>query len=442
MRPGIWAAGLILMFAALSPAIAATAAAVPIAAAQRVFAEAKVICDRDDGRLWGHSLCGPMMLVDPASRAIVANHADGLGALSRDGKVWVGTLPDRVTMANSPTSWAGLYWTQILWPPPDGASRQVMIAHELFHRIQPDLGIVLGDGDNAHLDTLDGRYWLQLEWRALASGLAAHDPAARLIAVNDALAFRAERYRLFPAAAANERLLEMEEGVAEYTGVRLGLTTAEARTAYTLGDLTKYVASPTFVRSFAYATGPAYGLLLDLYAPAWRTRLKSEPALDLLLRAALPPAPATTGLALQARAALYGGPALLVSEAHREAERQSLLATLRARFVAGSVLFIPTPHINFEFNPQAAQPLDALGTVYPHLHASGDFGVLEADKGALLAKDFTGVTVSAAGVDPSGLKGDGWTLVLAPGWSVAPGLRPGDLRAVPPPSGSVPHHRR
>ena len=54
--------------------------------------------------------------------------------------------------------------------------------------------------------------------------------------------------------------------------------------------------------------------------------------------------------------------------------------------------------------------------------------------GALLAKDFSEVTVSLAGADPTALKGDGWTLKLNPGWTLKPGNRTGDMEAVGPAS--------
>jgi hypothetical protein len=47
--------------------------------------------------------------------------------------------------------------------------------------------------------------------------------------------------------------------------------------------------------------------------------------------------------------------------------------------------------------------------------------------GALLYKGFTRATVSLKSADATGLKGDGWTLSLTPGWSVKPGPRPGDM---------------
>ena len=85
--------------------------------------------------------------------------------------------------------------------------------------------------------------------------------------------FRQERYRRFRGAAADEAALETNEGIPEYTGVRLGLATPQERIAYAVYDLSFFVEAPTFVRSFAYATGPAYGLLLDQADPDWKAKL-------------------------------------------------------------------------------------------------------------------------------------------------------------------------
>src|SRR5258708_35123764 len=38
--------------------------------AEAYFKEAQAFCDRDGGRLWGISLCGPMVIADPATGAI------------------------------------------------------------------------------------------------------------------------------------------------------------------------------------------------------------------------------------------------------------------------------------------------------------------------------------------------------------------------------------
>jgi len=411
---------------AASPAFAA----IDAEGAMKVFQEAAAICARDAGALWGRTLCGPMLLVDPDDNAIAANQADGGGALKASGAIFTGRLPASEILANTPVQWSGTPWTEMLWPlPDDAARRRVMIAHELFHRIQPELGMARLDGGNQHLDTLEGRYLLQLEWRALAKALAAPDAATRRAAIADALAFRHERHRLFASAAADEGALEANEGVAEYTGVRAGLSTPQARTSYAIEDLSAFVAAPSFVRSFAYATGPAYGLLLDQADPGWRDKRGGGQRLDQLLAAALHlGAPADA----KARAAAYDDGSLRASETKRDQERTLRLAAMRERFVAGPVLTLPLTHSSYQFNPQTLQPLDELGTVYPTLRLAGDFGVLEVEDGALMDKAMKQATVSAAGIDASNLKGPGWRLTLNKGWTIQPGARKGDLVATPP----------
>jgi hypothetical protein len=409
--------------AAQAPPLISTQAAAPI------FAQARAICARDGGHLWGRSLCGPIMLVDPRGRRIVANQRDPGGVLTPSDGLFTGILPAAENIANTATPWSGLFWTEIAWPLPDDVrSRGLLIAHEMFHRIQPGLGLALvRGGDNAHLDTLDGRYWLQLEWRALGAALRARDPAARKAAAGDAILFRAERYRLFPTAAAEEESLELNEGLAEYTGVRLGLAPADW-TGAALGDLVAHARDDSFVRSFAYATGPAYGLLLDRTMSDWRRRIARQPRLDLLLAQAVGyRLPVDPGAGAAARTALYDGPALRIAEAERDVRRQQMLAFYRARFVTGPVFAIALSHLNIQFDPRNLQPLDDRGTVYPNMRLTDDWGVLEATNGALLSRGWHRVTLPAPIVSGNQVRGDGWTVTLNPGWTVIPGPRPGDF---------------
>lgn len=417
---------LILALALCGLAVVPAVAGVPLDGAASVFDQARAICDRDQGRFWGRSLCGPMLIVDPDDRAVVANQPDPGGVLKPSGGFYVGVLPDSELIANAPMEWSGTRWTELMWPlPEEEARRHVMLAHELFHRIQPSVGMIRPEGGNQHLDTLEGRYLLQLEWRALAKALQAPDAAARKAAVADVLLFRQQRYRLFPQAAADENALEIDEGIPEYTGVMLGLQTPQARTAYAVKDLSAFLDAPTFVRSFAYATDAAYGLLLDQAAPGWRARLADQ-RLDQLLASGfgLPPADPAT---LKARAAAYDDGTLRAAELKREEGRQARLAVLRAKLVDGPVLVLPMHKVNYQFRPQTLIPLDDHGTVYPTIRISSDWGVLEVDGDALLAKDMSVARVSAAGVSASHLQGQGWKLTLKPGWSVGPGERAGDL---------------
>ena len=425
----------VLVGAALAASAQAPAvAAVSPAYAKAVFQEAAQLCGRDGGALWHHSLCGPILLVDWTDNTAVANQADPQGVLKPAGTVFAGTLPPDIVIANTPIEWAGRRWTELLWPlSDDTAHRHVMLSHELFHRAQVELGMVQHDGGNLHLDTLEGRILMQLEWHALARALSAPDAAARRAAVSDALLFRHERYRLFPDAQSEEQALELNEGVAEYTGVRVGLPTARERVAYAQRDLETFVQSPTFVRSFAYATGAAWGLMLDEADPAWRDHLAAAMknghprGLDQMLQAALKLAEPSAAT-VKAREDDYDD-TLRPRELARDQAKQARLAELKARLVDGPVLRLPLAghHASYQFNPQTLEALGSTGVVYPTMKLSADWGALAVEQGALLDKAMTVAAVAAAGVSGDRLQGPGWHLSLNKGWVVAPGERAGDF---------------
>lgn len=401
------------------------------AAAARCFGEARTLGAREGGQLWGKPLYGPMLFVDPATRWAVANQGDAQGALHRSGEVFTGRLPDAVPIANTATEWSGTRWTILLWPlPEDRHAREKLMLHECFHRIQKELGLELNDRPCAHLDAKEGRIWLQLEWRALGEALMAQGGARRR-AVQDALLFRTHRRTLFPGAAEAERDMELNEGLAEYTGIRSSARSTAQAIADALMGLEAGARKPTFVRSFAYASGPAYGLLLEASAPQWRPRVKDRPDLGVLLRQA-------QGIRLSVnlerealrRADHYSAQDLIQDETRREEARKARVARFQARLVDGPILSLPrTEGFNYSFNPNQLVPLGDLGMVYPTLDASGPWGTLEVTDGALMTA--TDLRIPSPG-NPSAspLKGDGFTLNLAPGWTVSPGPRAGDHRLV------------
>jgi hypothetical protein len=390
-----------------------------------MLADEKRLCDADGGRLWGVGLWGPIMVVDPGSRAFVASERDGLGVATAQDGVFVGTLPPDQNIANTAFRWGGVEWTQVMWPLPEAADdRGVLLSHELFHRVQAGLGITGGHPENQHLDTVDGRYLLQLEWRALAEANRATDAGVRTREVADALAFRMARRHLFPRAAAEERDQEVVEGLAEYTGITVALSSPADRAAYTLRNIDRMTTVPSFVRSFAYASGPAYGLLLDLTGGAWRDRTRRGDDLGDLLAGALGVAPLAGGDdAVKERAARYDGERLRASEQARHDRLQARAAEYRRKFVDGPTLSIPLSHMKIQFDPRTLEPLGEAGTVYPTLRVVDDWGILTVTGGALLAPDWTRVTVVAPKDGAS--TGDGWDLQLNEGWTVAAGARPG-----------------
>jgi hypothetical protein len=229
---------------------------------------------------------------------------------------------------------------------------------------------------------------------------------------------------LFPGAAEHERGLLLNEGVAEYTGIRVAA--ADTASAHWIAA-GKLLASKekTWVRSFPYVSGPAYGLLLDEFAPGWRAKLTAQSDLPTLLAAALPKGAAVDAVA---RAKRYGEAELRLAETERAAENEAVRKAYRAKLVDGPVLVLPNlgQHFNVSFDPRELVPLDEAGTVYPTITVSDDWGSLTVSEGALMAPDWQRVFVPAP-ADGKALAGAGWKLDLAPGWKLVPHEKPGSF---------------
>ena len=88
------------------PSAPATAA-IPRGAAKTYFAELAGMAAADGVRLWGRSLGGPFVFVDPPTREVVANERDARGALTAEDGVWVGHLGPNDPIANTSIEWSG-----------------------------------------------------------------------------------------------------------------------------------------------------------------------------------------------------------------------------------------------------------------------------------------------------------------------------------------------
>ena len=291
-----------------------------------------------------------------------------------------------------------------------------LVWHERWHCVQSRLGLAGREADNAHLATEAGRTWLRLELRALARALAADDEHAARRAAGEALAFRARRSKageLGTGELREEARVERNEGLAEYTGRKVA---AANPVPSMLEALRAADGADSYLRSAAYATGPAYGLLLDRWAPGWR-RQRGE-ALDLSV--ALAEALGAGGPPIDAGSAgaAYGLAAVRAEESRRAAEARKKHAAYLARFVTGDVLELPLRTPSVSFDPRTLFALGEHGTVYAPITVRDAWGELVAGDGALMASDWSRIGIGAGGVAGEGAswRGPGWTLTLAEGW--------------------------
>ena len=162
-----------ILFACFGISSLASAAHSPIdlTLAHQYFQEADALCNQDNGQLWGVSLCAPLIFVDAKTRVVVANQTDKENHLIKEGDVFIGKLPETVTVANTATDWAGVKWTMVLWPlPQDKVDRTRLLAHEMWHRVQAEIGLPMSGPSNNHLDSLEGRYLVAVGMASVESG--------------------------------------------------------------------------------------------------------------------------------------------------------------------------------------------------------------------------------------------------------------------------------
>jgi hypothetical protein len=390
-------------------------------------------CASPAARIWGPPLCGPIVLVDPGSRQAFANRMDPTGVFVRRDGAFEGLLPVGVPIANTSFKWMEQRWAGVMLPlPTERYDRLALLAHEAFHRLQDSLGWTRRDVSAAHLATRQARLWWRLELRALEQALTTDGAAAREH-VRAALQFRRRRQTAFPGSDSLENTLEYYEGLAEYTGQRVALSRSALGVLKTVDHMRRIERSPSLVRGFAYATGPALGLLLDRWMPGWHRRVHGATSLAALLAQAVGARSAVDSLAVSTLASDYGYARIAGEEETREQVALNALAAYRSTLVAGPVLRLEQPGLQRSFDPNSLVPFDTLGTVYPTGTFSADWGTLEVTGGgALVSRDFRLVTVPLP--SPPGtareVRGPGWTLRLAEGWAVRPGSRGGDFLVV------------
>lgn len=425
MRP------LFLMMLICVPASAlAQAPAIDLDYARTYFEELRQLGRADGGKLWNMAVAGPTLFADRATRMVVANLPDPDGILQERNGVWVGTLSAEQNVSNTAVTWSGREWTMVMWPVSDNRyTRARLLMHESFHRIQDELGLPAADRAPAHLASAEARIWTRLEWRALTDALLRTD-AERKQALEDALVFRARRRVGFKDAAEDERLLELNEGLAEYTGLVLSGLPRSALADRAAVQLGQYEQQDNFARSFAYASGPAYALLLDAVDNSWRSRLKAGSDFSALAAAAYGIG-AVDAATAEARVTRYAGARMIAAERAREAQRLAAEATLRARLVDGPTLTLPAlQRFRYSFDPDGAIPLQDIGTAFESSRITDEWGVLEVSSGGVLLRRSSGNVTAAVVPAPNGeqpaMKGEGWTLQLEPGWRIRAGERKGD----------------
>ncbi|MGN7864351.1 hypothetical protein [Chryseobacterium sp. 22458] len=384
------------------------------------FDEIKTASKQNTG-LWNKDLYGPMLLVDPKTREIFANEPDTEGLLKLTGNVYSGILQDKINIANTAINWNGKRWAMIMLPlPQDKENRLNLLAHESFHSIQPSLGFTLSNAENNHLDQKDGRIYLRLEMEALKKAVQSSSEKEIQKHLTNALMFRKYRHSLYKNSNTTENLLELNEGIAEFTGAMFSGRSKAQMPQFLTSGIDEFLKKPTFVRSFAYHTTPVYGYLLHTKNKSWNRKISDTTDLtDYFVKAFRIKIPDGLKEAASNRADVYNGRVIIEEETEREEKTKKLIAEYTLKFIDQPHFEIKFEKMNISFDPRNIVPIEDKGTVYPNIRVTDKWGILTVENGALMSPNWDKISISnPTQTTDKKISGDGWTLELSNGYTI------------------------
>ena len=355
------------------------------------FENLKKVSDLDNGKLWGKTLYGPTMFVNMQSRNLIANQQNKDNSLEQRGKLFFGQLPDDLVIANTAINYCGEIWTCVMWNDSRNLlSNTQLLIHESWHQIQNEIGIPAYISYNQHLDEAEGELLLKLELNIL-NDLLQNDSNDLTDGLHDAMIVRKYRQAMFPNG--NENQFECHEGMAEYTAIKLLPLNSDdeaIKKKFAAAAIMKGLDNVGFGNSFAYLTGPAYGLLLDELVSDWRSSIRSGKNIPDIISTLVVVPEAIDKNIIDTISERYELTEYLNKERIRLEARDKEDAELRARFSESTWLVIPNKNINFKFNPnERLVAYDSIGVIYKTMQLKGEFGTIDVKNGIIRANDWS-----------------------------------------------------
>jgi hypothetical protein len=374
-------------------------------------------------KLWDKDIYGPILIVNATTRSVYSNYADTAGALKQDGKIYTGVLPVNIPMANASIKWNGINWAMILlhFIPKTKEERINLFAHELFHRSQASLGFTLSDANNNHLNQKDGRIYLRLELEALKKALQAPSKIEMKRHLTNAFIFRKHRHSLFAGADSTENVLELNEGIAEYTGTMISGRNKTEITAHFIRKIDELMTNATFVRTFPYRTIAVYGYLLKDSNQYWNKEITMKTNLtDYFIKEFKIDLPGDIKIASGTNAKEYNAEQIIAEETAREENTKKMIAEYKMKFIEKPHFEIQFEKKKVSFDSRYLLPLEEYGVVYPTLIAYDNWGILTVENGGgLMSADRSKITITAPlKTEGNEITGEGWILKLNEGYEL------------------------
>ena len=390
--------------------------------ASQYFRSIEEICNRDNGKLWGVNLYGPIMFVERTSRHIIANQPDAEGLLKGKDGIYIGLFPRELILNNAPVVYGGITFAMVpVRPDEDEFRTKSRAVHTLFHCFQESNGVSPVVFNQTNMDEKEARLWIKLEWKALRIAIIS-EGEGRLRAIRDALVFRGSNRELYQEYAMEENRFENYEGLATFTSTKLYSESPMECRKRLLENLDRVYAMQSYARWYGNIHGALYASLLFDAGYDLQTIKKDSIDLGKLVKE-------TYNIELPAICRDVAGSLAFsydLAEVTREEEERLMLIkerlhTLTSTFTEKTVVYLELVSPYFDFEPENIQPLDTMGTLYSSMRVSDSWGKLTVDKGGcLVSNNYKYLRITAKGFreEKNRVSGEGWNLILNDGWEL------------------------
>lgn len=356
-----------------------------ISDASFLFKEVKRICDNDGGELWGENLFSKAILINIDNRFFVANDSLPIDNCARKGMYFIGYLPNIYPMANSTLKVGSKKYASIRYSDKNEFDTLLYIRtfiHEMFHVFMSSNNYDNVTYNNPHIDTRDGRVYLQLELLALKKALISNG-VNRKEAIKEALCFRNKRQSLFPNSKANENNFEIQEGLAQYTEYSLAIFSERERISTLLNSIDRLIKETSYIRSFGYETGASYAFLNNI-SNDWRKTVFIENDLSKItmnLYGVNDTEVDKSNLSIYIKN--YDYKSILLKEDSIEGAKEIFKLNIIERFNNGVLLVADLEDNSFSIISNMIQ-LDSTSTYFPYIKLTGKFGYINSKNEAII----------------------------------------------------------
>jgi hypothetical protein len=386
------------------------------------FKSIEEICNKDNGKIWGKNLYGPLMFVDRKSRKIYANMPDNEGLLKLKDGIYTGLYPTEIIIGNTNRNFGGVWFAIILIPSVEDEYRiKTRAITELFKYFQTTRGIYSEMVNTRYMNQKNARFWLKLEWKALRNAIS-NSGEERIQSLRDALIFRGARRELYKESENLENRIEISEGLPNFTSVRLCTETDEDYANRIIQQIDMVYGFPSYSYSFGTLNGGLYSYFLYLKGFDFLTIKEQNTDLGNIVREVYQiELPAILRDVAGSIALNYDIDGIYREEDARETGIRQRIREQIGTFTEKPVVYIDLFSPYFGFEPENVNPLDTLGTLYSTLRVSDNWGKLIVEKGGtLVSNNLKSIRITAKNIKESKTEttGEGWVLLLNPQWKL------------------------